>query len=472
MNKQVFCKNIIAFTDFILLFLSLSIALFLLHLWGGDVYDYLPSEQINDRIFIHLLLSALCVVWFWIRLRHYTYRKPFWFELKEILRTLLIFSVIELAVLAFSKLYSSRYLWISTWAIALVIVPWGRIFVKIYLIKLGLYLKNTIIIGGGRNAIDAYNALISEPYLGFKVKCFISYNKNPRLEELGIPILNDVKQGIWELITKKSDQFIIALEDSETQERDFWLRYLSKKHYRSVSVIPTVRGLPLYSTDMSFLFSYDVILLRMNNNLAKRTSRFLKRTMDIVLSFGLILILFPIFLILYLLIYIDGGKPIYKHPRIGRDGKLFNCFKFRSMVLDSEEILSELLKQDPECKSEWEKEFKLKNDPRVTKIGSFIRRTSLDELPQLFNVLIGQMSLVGPRPITEKELEFYENNVDYYLMAKPGITGLWQVSGRNDIDYETRVYFDSWYVKNWSLWNDIAILFKTIRVVVKKNGAY
>ena len=102
MNKQVFCKNIIAFTDFILLFLSLSIALFLLHLWGGDVYDYLPSEQINDRIFIHLLLSALCVVWFWIRLRHYTYRKPFWFELKEILRTLLIFSVIELAVLAFS----------------------------------------------------------------------------------------------------------------------------------------------------------------------------------------------------------------------------------------------------------------------------------------------------------------------------------------------------------------------------------
>ena len=412
------------------------------------------------------------MVWFWIRLRHYTYRKPFWFELKEILRTLLIFSVIELAVLAFSKLYSSRYLWISTWTIALLIVPLGRIFVKIYLIKLGLYLKNTIIIGGGKNAIDAYNALSSEPYLGFKVKCFISYNKNPRLEELGIPILNDVKQGIWELITKKSDQFIIALEESETEARDFWLRYLSKKHYRSVSVIPTVRGLPLYSTDMSFLFSYDVILLRMNNNLAKRTSRFLKRTMDIVLSFGLILILSPIFLILYLLIYIDGGKPIYKHPRIGRDGKLFNCFKFRSMVLDSEEILSELLKQDPECKSEWEKEFKLKNDPRVTKIGSFIRRTSLDELPQLFNVLIGQMSLVGPRPITEKELAFYENNVDYYLMAKPGITGLWQVSGRNDIDYETRVYFDSWYVKNWSLWNDIAILFKTIKVVFKRSGAY
>ena len=472
MNKQLFCKNVIAFTDFILLFLSLTVALFLLHLWGGDVYDYLPSDQINDRILIHLTLSILCIIWFWIRLRHYTYRKPFWFELKEILRTLLIFAVIELAVLAFSKLYSSRYLWILTWAIALAIVPLGRILIKTYLIKLGFYLKDTIIIGGGRNAIDAYNALISEPYLGFKIKYFISCSKSQSLEELGIPIVNDIKQSIWELIAKKSDQFIIALEDHQNDERDYWLRYLSKKHYRSVSVIPTLRGLPLYSTDMSFLFSYDVILLRMNNNLAKRSSRILKRTMDIVCSLFFIITLSPIFLLLYLLISISGGEPIYRHVRIGREGEKFDCFKFRSMVLDSEEILSELLKQDPEYKLEWEKEFKLKNDPRVTKIGSFIRRTSLDELPQLFNVLIGQMSLIGPRPVTEQELAYYEDNADYYLMAKPGMTGLWQVSGRNDIDYETRVYFDSWYVKNWSLWNDIAILFKTIKVVVKRSGAY
>ena len=472
MDRQKICKLIQISTDFIFIFLSFPISLLILY-WGADnVYEYLPKEQFDQTFLIHFFLSIAGVIWFWIRLRHYTYRKPFWAELKEILRAIIVLATLELSIMAFAKFYASRYLWLLTWIICLIIMPLGRVLIKKFLFRIGWYLKNTIIIGGRRNAIDAYNALVSEPYLGLKVKYFISLNKSEELKELNIPSIDEKKQSIWELIIKKSDQFIIALEENETEARDFWLRYLSKKHYRSVSVIPTVRGLPLYSTDMSFLFSYDVILLRMNNNLAKRTSRFLKRTMDIVLSFGLILILSPIFLILYLLIYIDGGKPIYKHPRIGRDGKLFNCFKFRSMVLDSEEILSELLKQDPECKSEWEKEFKLKNDPRVTKIGSFIRRTSLDELPQLFNVLIGQMSLVGPRPITEKELEFYENNVDYYLMAKPGITGLWQVSGRNDIDYETRVYFDSWYVKNWSLWNDIAILFKTIKVVFKRSGAY
>lgn len=138
------------------------------------------------------------------------------------------------------------------------------------------------------------------------------------------------------------------------------------------------------------------------------------------------------------------------------------------MVINSKEVLDELLASDPEAKREWDATFKLKNDPRVTKIGGFLRRTSLDELPQLFNVLKGEMSLVGPRPIITAELERYNEEVDYYLLSKPGMTGLWQVSGRSDVDYETRVYLDAWYVKNWSMWNDIAILFKTVGVVLKK----
>jgi len=142
------------------------------------------------------------------------------------------------------------------------------------------------------------------------------------------------------------------------------------------------------------------------------------------------------------------------------------------MILNSQEVLEQLLANDPEARAEWEKDFKLKDDPRVTRIGHFIRKSSLDELPQLWNVLMGTMSMVGPRPVVEEELQRYAENVDYYLLAKPGITGLWQVSGRNDVDYETRVYFDAWYVKNWSLWNDIAILFKTANVVLKRVGAY
>ncbi|EPU1012905.1 sugar transferase, partial [Klebsiella pneumoniae] len=158
--------------------------------------------------------------------------------------------------------------------------------------------------------------------------------------------------------------------------------------------------------------------------------------------------------------------------RIGKGGKSFKCLKFRSMVTNSKEVLEDLLSKDIQAKQEWEATFKLKNDPRITKIGHFLRRTSLDELPQLFNVLKGEMSLVGPRPIITAELERYNDEVAYYLLSKPGMTGLWQVSGRSDVDYETRVYLDTWYVKNWSMWNDIAILFKTIGVVLKKDGAY
>ena len=223
---------------------------------------------------------------------------------------------------------------------------------------------------------------------------------------------------------------------------------------------------------MSFIFSHEVMILRVSNSLAKRTSRFLKRAFDIVGSASIILLLSPILGILAYLVSKDGGKAIYGHERVGRDGNKFKCLKFRSMVMNSQEVLQQLLENDPEARAEWDKDFKLKNDPRITKVGKFIRKTSLDELPQLFNVLKGEMSLVGPRPVIEKELERYAGDVDYYLMAKPGMTGLWQVSGRNDVDYDTRVYFDAWYVKNWSLWNDIAILFKTINVVLKRDGAY
>lgn len=472
MKRSLVCKFILALTDFLFLSLSIVLAFYMLELWTGELSRYVPIEQLEQRFYIHIALSVFGVAWYWMRLRHYTYRKPFWFELKEVLRTLVVLAVIELATVAFSKLYFSRYLWVLTWGIALIFVPLGRICVKKILIKSGLYLRNTVIVGSGQNAIDAYHALTSESYLGLKIKYFIASNENSRLKELNVPILSENRQSLWKSVTKKSDQFIIALEEDENELRDSWLRYFSTHKYRSVSVIPTLRGLPLYSTDMSFIFSYEVMLLRVNNNLAKRSSRFMKRTMDILGSLIIITLLSPVLLYLYFSVKKDGGNAIYGHPRIGRNGKTFKCLKFRSMVVNSKEVLEELLAKDPEARAEWEKDFKLKNDPRITKIGAFIRKTSLDELPQLFNVLKGEMSLVGPRPIVREELERYQEDVDYYLMAKPGMTGLWQVSGRNDVDYDTRVYFDSWYVKNWSLWNDIAILFKTVNVVLNRDGAY
>ncbi|HCB2411771.1 TPA: exopolysaccharide biosynthesis polyprenyl glycosylphosphotransferase, partial [Klebsiella pneumoniae] len=211
---------------------------------------------------------------------------------------------------------------------------------------------------------------------------------------------------------------------------------------------------------------------RVQQNLAKWSSRIIKRLFDVIGATLIIIIISPLLLYISKKVKQDGGAAIYGHERIGKDGKPFKCLKFRSMVTNSKEVLEELLANNPDAKAEWDETFKLKNDPRITKIGHFLRKTSLDELPQLFNVLKGEMSLVGPRPIITAELERYNEEVDYYLLSKPGMTGLWQVSGRSDVDYETRVYLDAWYVKNWSMWNDIAILFKTIGVVIKKDGAY
>lgn len=464
-------KLLLASSDFVFFTLSLVVAVFLIGLCGGDINEFIPESEMPARILTHIMLGVICVGWFWVRLRHYTYRKPFWFELKEILRTLLIFAVCDLALVAFSKWQFSRYVWILTWGLALLLVPFARAATKRLLNKLGLWQKQTIIIGTGKNARDAFAALQSEEVLGFAICAFFSSGKQCEKELEGKPVICD-EQELWQQCDPESTQFIVALEFDEHTLRDEWLKNLAKHHCRSVSVIPTLRGVPLYGTDMSFIFSHEVMILRVSNNLAKRTSRFLKRTFDIIGAGSIVILLSPILAILAYLVAKDGGNAIYGHERVGRDGVKFKCLKFRSMVMNSQEVLQQLLENDSEARAEWDKDFKLKNDPRITRVGKFIRKTSLDELPQLFNVLKGEMSLVGPRPVIEKELERYAGDRDYYLMAKPGMTGLWQVSGRNDVDYDTRVYFDAWYVKNWSLWNDIAILFKTINVVLKRDGAY
>ncbi|MFC0694799.1 sugar transferase [Paraburkholderia humisilvae] len=201
-------------------------------------------------------------------------------------------------------------------------------------------------------------------------------------------------------------------------------------------------------------------------------SQAIKRGFDVVVGIALLIALSPVLAVIALAVRRDGGPIVFGHVRVGLNGRRFRCLKFRSMVVNADQVLKHLLETDPQARAEWEREFKLKHDVRVTAIGRFLRRTSLDELPQLWNVVRGDMSLVGPRPVIDQELERYGADVDYYLMTKPGITGLWQVSGRSDTDYETRVSLDVAYVKNWSLARDITILFKTFKVVVYGSGAY
>lgn len=199
--------------------------------------------------------------------------------------------------------------------------------------------------------------------------------------------------------------------------------------------------------------------------------RFIKRTFDIIISLLSLILLSPLFLIIVVLIKLDSkGKAFYKHKRIGKNGEIIYLYKFRSMYSDSKERLEELLK-DPKIKKEWEENYKLDHDPRITKVGSFLRKSSLDELPQLLNILIGNMSIVGPRPVIEKEIEKYGTNKDKLLSVTPGLTGWWACNGRSCTSYEDRMKLELFYVNNRSLILDIKIIIKTFISVIKRNGA-
>ncbi|CAE6812627.1 hypothetical protein R70006_05834 [Paraburkholderia domus] len=203
-----------------------------------------------------------------------------------------------------------------------------------------------------------------------------------------------------------------------------------------------------------------------------RKSDFTKRALDIVGASALLLTLCPIFLVIGCVVLSDGGPAFFGHTRVGKGGRPFRCLKFRSMVPKADVVLAQLLATDASAREEWNRDFKLKNDVRITSVGRFLRTTSLDELPQLWNILRGDMSLVGPRPIVNEELERYGADAYYYLSVRPGLTGLWQVSGRNNIDYPSRVALDVTYVKERSTLLDIGILLRTFKVVFDGRGAY
>ena len=199
----------------------------------------------------------------------------------------------------------------------------------------------------------------------------------------------------------------------------------------------------------------------------------IKRAIDILLSIAAIIFLLPVWLLIAFAIKIESKGPvIHKTRRLGKNGTFFIKYKFRTMIPNGEEVLQRLLKSNPKLREEYEANYKIRNDPRVTRVGKFLRKTSLDELPQFFNILKGEMSLVGPRDIIPPELEqHYGHCKEKFLSVKPGLTGLWQVSGRSKLPYEKRVELDMYYIDHRSLWLDLKILLKTIPAVIKGEGA-
>lgn len=430
---------------------------------------YVASVTDIDTFFIFFL-----VFFFNMALNgHYGRRRPFWDEMRPVARLCLMLWAVDCAVLLAFRVPEALIGSILCWGGFATLVGALRSLTRVALDHLGLWRIETIIVGSGENARQAAEALNAERGMGSEVTGFMSLSAGgpTTLRVAGV----DFPVSPWEIeqanAVTSGKHIVVALEEAELPlARELFIEV--SKRALILDVVPPVRGIPLYGLEVNHLLARELLVLSVRNNLRRAVSRVTKRTSDLLLGLALLVVLSPLLILLAILVRRTPGPVFFGHKRVGQGGREFSCYKFRSMRADAQEVLKKLLAEDANARAEWERDFKLKNDPRITSVGDFLRRTSLDELPQLFNVIKGDMSLVGPRPVVAEELERYGAEQHFYLQVKPGITGLWQVSGRNDVDYSHRVFLDTWYVRNWSLWYDFSILVRTAIVVLKRKGAY
>lgn len=336
--------------------------------------------------------------------------------------------------------------------------------IKRRFIRYGWMRKQVFVVGDDAGILNIQKWFAPDNPFGYDIAAVINVESEP---------MALVHQKIEILIqSERYHAAIIDVDAPDIHEVSQLIDHIQKNIHR-VILLPKISKTPMINGELISSIHHKGMAFYVKNNLLSVVDQFLKSLFDYVMAVVLIILFSPILLVLYSVVYVSTkGYPLFTHKRLGYQGKTFNVWKFRTMHLDAQERLESLLDECQPCREEWEKDFKLKNDPRITKIGSFLRKTSLDELPQLINVLKGEMSLVGPRPIVEAEIEKYGEFYHYFTAVKPGITGLWQVSGRNDIDYDERVQLDVWYVRNWSIELDLEILIKTAIVVLGRKGSY
>ncbi len=329
-----------------------------------------------------------------------------------------------------------------------------------------------LLVGAGKTAQLLLRGIESDAGLNFH---FIGYvdDAGERKEYVGnLPYCGSF-DNIEKIITETGVNDVFIAAPGLSPEQLDSLIYRIQPLVRNLAFVPDLIGLPVNGVTVESMFNERLLIMGLRNNLARIYNKIAKYIFDMVLTLIGVILISPVLLLLAILIRLDSPGPIiFAHKRIGQHGKEFPCYKFRTMCVDADARLKEYLAANPEAREEWERDFKLKDDPRVTRVGRVLRRTSLDELPQLLNVLKGQMSLVGPRPIVKAEIPRYGSYIADFYMVRPGITGMWQVNGRSDTTYDERVQMDSWYVRNWSVWLDLSLLWKTVSVVLNHKGAY
>lgn len=363
----------------------------------------------------------------------------------------------------------SRYVFLLTWALATPTVLLGRNLMRMLLSGTSWWAVPAVVLGSGPAAQQVARSL-KNTRLGLRITGVLLENPVSSWDHDLPPVIGHLSDAPVISAQGFTRYAILAMPHLSQAE----IRQIIQEHCRSFHRILIVTDLfGICCLGISPREIGGQLGLEIPQRLCFLIPKVMKRSLDIVVSTTLLFLLMPLFLLICIAIKVNSEGPIFfGHLRYGRDGKAFRALKFRTMVTNADRILDTHLRHHPELMIEWQRNHKLKNDPRITRVGRWLRRYSLDELPQLVNILKNDMSLVGPRPIVESEIPRYANSYDLYTRVPPGLTGLWQVSGRNNTTYRERVAFDEYYIRNWSIWMDIYILARTFQAVLHADGAY
>lgn len=461
-------------SDFACLYLCFAIA-FLLR---GELIPVFYSSLLDRPIFFHIYSTHFYMFFVWALVflyeKLYTKRHSFWEEARLLLTgTSISFTIIALLIFMTQQyLLYSRVIILLAWIISLILFPLFRLFTKNQLIRFNMWKKKVLVIGPINSTSTLIDAIKKNKILGYEVVGCLTVDRGKIGQTIsGIKVLGHIDEiEEWKEKVHFED-IIVTLPDVP---RDQLIPLM--KRWEQVS--ETIRYIPrtgdLITTGVEIENIGNVLSLTVRRNLAKPWNILIKVVFEMLLALVFLVIVSPLFLIFALAIKIDSKGPVFFiQERCGRWGKKFKLIKFRSMFLDGDVRLDSYLKEDQNAREEWEQFNKLKTyDPRVTKIGKILRRFSLDELPQILNILNGKMSLIGPRPYILEEFKEVESVKSIILQVKPGISGLWQTSGRSNLSFNERLILDEYYIRNWSFWLDIVILIKTIKAFSKGEGAF
>jgi undecaprenyl-phosphate galactose phosphotransferase len=473
--KKIITLLILIFSDFIVVFASFLLA-------------YLVRDNILPRLFgkfgivslpsFSYFLKYFYFAGIWIIIfayeKLYTKRFHFWKEVNVLVKSTTIASSMVMIMIFISRkqLLFSRTVIILALLISLFLFPLSRFLVKNFLVRAKLWTKKLIILGVHKQSLKLLDGINKNKTMGYEVLGFLDDDPQKIGKSyLGVKVLGPISQ--LEDITKTFHSKDIVISTPHLP-RNKIRELLTKCEDLSDSMWLIPRSGDFITEGVEIEVFGDILSLYIKKNLKKPWNILIKIFFDIVLTVVTIIILVPIFLFIALAIKLSSKGPvIFVQKRIGKKGIVFELYKFRSMYMDCEKKLDEHLKQHPEAQEEWSRYKKLKNhDPRVTNVGKLIRKFSLDELPQLYNVLQGKMSLVGPRPYIPEELEDKDAFKAKIALVRPGITGLWQIRGRSELSFEERITIDEYYIRNWTLWLDITILIKNLKVWLTQKGAY